>query len=363
VNGNRNPENRRISPNSFFFPLLLIAIGVIYLLHTFKVIQGDPGELFIIYWPVLFIVGGLDSLYRREGFANALVGIGIGSVLLLGNLGYLELKALPLLLRLWPFFLMGWGVDLALGRNRSWVSISAGIILGGALVVGMLWAAGLPGLRNLQTQQQNLSQALQGAQSADVSIEITAGTLQIEGGSTAANLVEIERNSTTSEPINVQYEVSQGLGTFQLVTSGTNSVPVFPFGNNSDLAWDLKFNSDIPLTLNSKLITGEQKVDLSQLDLNSFSIETIVGNAQIILPQGTLPDGEIQVTVGELVVMVPRGVPLQIELDRGLTSVSLPDGFTQNGNVITSPESGSVSDRIDLKVNLPLGVFVVEYSN
>jgi hypothetical protein len=363
MNENKKQEYSRNLPHSFFFPLLLIAIGVIYLLYNFKVIQGNAGELFAIYWPVFFIIGGLDGLYRREGFASALVGIGVGSVLLLGNLGYLGMRALPLLLRIWPFFLLGWGVDLAVGRGRSWVSITLGVLLGGALVAGMFWVVGFPGLGSVAYQQQNLVQDLQGAARGDVSVDLTTGSLQIEAGAKSANLAEIGLKSISRETIDSQYEVNQGLGTFRLANTSTSSVPVFPFGNTSDLAWDLKLNGEIPLTLNSKVVAGEQIADLSGLNLNEFTIETTVGNADISLPEADRPDGQIEVTLGELIIRVPQGVPVRIELESGLTSVSLPDGYTQNGNLITSSETGSAADTIDLKVNMPLGIFRVEYSH
>ena len=58
-------ERRR--PHSLFFPLLLIAVGIVMLLNALNMIQGSTLDILLRLWPLLFIAGGLDSLYRREG--------------------------------------------------------------------------------------------------------------------------------------------------------------------------------------------------------------------------------------------------------------------------------------------------------
>ncbi|HSV84961.1 MAG TPA: DUF5668 domain-containing protein, partial [Levilinea sp.] len=78
-------ESRR--PYSIFWPLLLIAAGVLLLLNALGQVQGDFWGFFVRLWPLLFIAGGLDSLYRRESFVSPILFTGLGTVILLSNLG------------------------------------------------------------------------------------------------------------------------------------------------------------------------------------------------------------------------------------------------------------------------------------
>ena len=86
--------------SSLFWPVFLIALGLFLFLNQIGVFNGNMGGFLLKLWPLLFIVGGLDGLYKREGYTGALVSIGIGTVFLLANLGYFQTSAFQLLLRL-----------------------------------------------------------------------------------------------------------------------------------------------------------------------------------------------------------------------------------------------------------------------
>ena len=72
-------EMRR--PHSLFFPLLLVTAGVFFLLANLGIIQNTIWGIMAIYWPLIFVIGGLDGLYQHENWVGPLVGIGLGTVL------------------------------------------------------------------------------------------------------------------------------------------------------------------------------------------------------------------------------------------------------------------------------------------
>jgi hypothetical protein len=106
--------------------LILIAIGVIFLLSNLGIVSGDIWQNLVRFWPLLLIAIGLDSIYRGEGLVGAAFMIGVGTVFLLANLGYLALDVWSLILRLWPLLLVAIGFDIIIGR-RSWIASVAGL--------------------------------------------------------------------------------------------------------------------------------------------------------------------------------------------------------------------------------------------
>ncbi len=84
------PPGRAHRPRSLAGPVVLIALGVLFLLGNFGFLTwARIGRLFAHYWPLLIILWGVVKLvehYRaqREGYVPS--GIGIGGVFLLGLL-------------------------------------------------------------------------------------------------------------------------------------------------------------------------------------------------------------------------------------------------------------------------------------
>ena len=104
---------------SIFWPLLLIAIGVMFLLDNTGFLRGNVWGLVIKFWPLLLIVGGLDGLWKSEGLAGSLFWMGVGFLFLFADLGYLSVNVLDMVLRFWPVLLIAVGVDLIIGRGAG----------------------------------------------------------------------------------------------------------------------------------------------------------------------------------------------------------------------------------------------------
>ncbi|MCK7476129.1 MAG: DUF5668 domain-containing protein [Rhodopseudomonas palustris] len=99
-------------PRSLFFPLLLIAVGLLIFLVNIGKIEGTTWDNLLKFWPVILIAAGLDGIYKRDGWVGPLVLLGFGTILLLGNLGILAQNGFSLLWRLWPVLLVAIGLDI-----------------------------------------------------------------------------------------------------------------------------------------------------------------------------------------------------------------------------------------------------------
>ncbi len=346
-------------PHSVFWPLLLIGLGLFLLFKTLGYITGETTDILLRLWPLLFIVGGLDSLYRRESYVAPLLWIGLGTIILLSNFGYFRVDSWLTFLRLWPVLLIAWGLDLLIGHHGIW-SAALGVIVGLLLIAGVFAFAMTQPQVGIAPAVVQVNQALQGATSASVKIQSATGALNVTGGT--GPLVTGEARVPANMNVKQNYAVANGHGSYS-IDAGQVSGVVAPFFNTRDYSWKLALAGSVPLDLDFTQAVGEQSLDLTGLDLNSLHAETALGQNTIILPDSGSFDGQASVAIGELLIRVPRGAAVRLQLDTAIASVSLPADFTRDGNIATSPGAQGASNPIRLTVNVPIGALRVEYTD
>lgn len=141
-NGRRNSCS-----HSLLGPLVLIALGVVFLLTEFHVVSDVRAWQF--FWPFLFIAFGVRVLADRRRPVFGIVLIGIGAVLAGNPLGYWDIDVG----RLWPLILIVVGLSMLFNRSRhvGWGAASStvqpGPIAGGPVVGTAGGPAGGPGTR------------------------------------------------------------------------------------------------------------------------------------------------------------------------------------------------------------------------
>ncbi len=344
---------------SIFGPLLLIAIGVVLFLKTFGIIEGDLWGLFLRTWPLLFIVSGLDSIYRGDGYVGGVVWAGLGVMLLMGTLGFWQPVPWDTWLRLWPFLLIVWGLDILFHRKSFW---SAGLgILTGVLILGAIYWAAVVSPSSGARHQETFVQPLQEVEQADIAVEMLAGKLWLGRGADAANLAEGELQVASTESVQTEYDVSGKTAEFSLKKASNRIMPFWFIGPSQREDWTVKLNPQIPLSVTSKVIIGEQVTNLSGLNVEDAELEVILGKSSLYLTA----DGDYKVTagviIGSLEVYVMEGIPVRIDLDTGMTSLEYPDDFERSGDTLISPGAESASDAIQLSLNLPVGSLRIHY--
>jgi hypothetical protein len=346
-------------PYSIFWPLLLIAAGVFLLLNALGLIEGDFWGTFLKLWPLLFIAGGLDSLYRRESFVGPILFIGIGSVILLSNLGYMELASWTVFLRLWPVLLIAFGLDILIGHRSAWSAV-LGVVMGLLLVAGVFWYASTLPAAQAGRQSEAISQDLQGAEQASLKLEQIFGELVVRGGAGGGNLIEGEVQLGRNQTFSQDYRVSNGRGTYSLDSSSADAY--VPFLNPAtSLVWHLNLTESIPLSLETNLVIGLQNVDVSGLTLDRFDTNVVIGQNTLVIGEDDLFEGRTSVVIGQIVIKVPRDVPLRLQLNTALTGTNYPDDFTRDENVVFNQAAGQNGPAIELELNMPMGSVLVEY--
>lgn len=348
-------ENRHYR-GSLFFPLILIAVGVIFLLNNLGVVSGDIWSNVAQFWPVILIAIGLDSIYRREGLVGAAFVIGLGVVFLLANLGYLALDIWQIVLRLWPLLIIAIGFDILIGR-RSLLASLAGLIVILVLMAGALWLTGVRVEQSQALPGETIRQELQGARRARLDLEPGAGGLRLnalsETGALISGAVKPGPGTAVSDEIFHQGD----LVTYTLRSSGTTvTIP----GDRGKWNWDLGVTPAVPLDLKIGMGAGEVDANLAGLNLSALEVNTAVGVTTVTLPSQGNFQGSLESAIGETVILVPPGMAVRIRADSGFASVNVPSSYQKQDKVYTSPGYDSAQNRVDLQVSQAIGSIRVE---
>lgn len=353
----KEKHNYRRHRRSIFWPLLLMAAGGVLLANTLGYLPGDAAWNLLRLWPLLFIVGALDNLYQGESFVFPVVMLGAGTVFLLSNLGYLAGDAWRLLLQFWPILLIAFGLDLLISR-RSPLGAIFGVLIGLALLAGTAWLASGVFSLPVQTTPTEVSIPLKDAGRGELTIEATAGRLNLESGAAADQFLSGEVVLGNSERLVKSEQYKDGMIDVNLRSRGL--FYVIPFSSQTNhTGWDFVLNENTPVELVTQMAAGMQELDLRDTRVSRLDSETALGRTEVILPEGGKLSGSVSAALGSIVVRVPRGTQVEFEVDRALTSLSLDSGFVREGNRVRTEDGGA--GQISLQLEAAMGSIRIEW--
>lgn len=344
--------------HSIFWPLMLVAVGAILLMTNLNALPGNLWDYVAKYWPLLFILSGLDQIYQGRSWVGAVIMLGLGGVLLAGNLNVLPWSGLDLLLRLWPVFIVALGLDLMMQGRPSALGAVVVTLIAVAVVAGMVWI-GFSAPASMGMAPVEINQPLEGAQSASVKMTVLTGDVNITGGAQRNQLIAGTLYMPNRIKANESYSVAGGEGHYELQPESGASIPYI--GSYRGKSSDLTVSSTIPTAFDLTLIAGEQRLDLRDINASDLNVETIFGKSVITLPADGRLNGKIGVVFGELVVRVPRGVAVEFKMNTVIVGTNYPQDFLKTEDTITSPAAASGKADIVLSLDNVVGAVKIEY--
>lgn len=356
MDNDRSYRRYRSYRGSLFGPVVLILLGIVFLFYNLGLMTGDIWDTVLRLWPVLLIVMGLDGILRQEGLVGAVVLIGLGSVFLLSNFGFLALNIWQTILRLWPIVLIAIGFDVVIGRRSIWASL-AGMVLILALLFGALSLFGVREDRGAALAGQQVSQALEGASQARVVINPGVAAVRVTSLDDPQQLVSGRVAAGRGQQVRQDYSISGDQATYTLQESG--GAPFFIPGERGRWEWDLGLNPEVPIDLELGLGAGEADLELSDLNLSGLKVDMGVGQVTITLPGEGRFQAEINGAIGQMVVIVPQGVAVRAQTDTGIAAVEVPDDYQRQEDTYTSPDYASAENRVDLELSQAIGQVVI----
>lgn len=297
---------------------------------------------------------------RQVSLLGPVLLIGAGTVLLLNTLGILEWSIWWTILRLWPVLLIAAGLDLLLGRYSIWGSLLA-VVLVIAVLAGALYlsAAGL-GAGGVSAQE--IRQPLGGATEAEVIIDPGVAVLRVEALPESANLVEGVIHLGKGQEVSQEHSQSGGKANFALRTQGGEPWVPFFAGPDERRAWELGLSPGATLQLRTSLGLGDARLDLTGLTMSELRTNMGLGLIEVTLPGEGDYQARIDGAIGVTTIVIPQDLAARIHVDSGLTTRELPDGYQKHGeNLYASPDYDTAQDRVDLRVNQPIGVLRIRH--
>ena len=345
---NGKPGRTNHQRRSYFGPILLITIGLIFLAKNIGLIPGEGWETIWRLWPVLLIVAGVDDLFRREGVAWPILMIGAGIFLLVYYFGPQTDISWTQILQLWPILLIAVGIDVLFKGQSGWVSL-LGIILAVLLLGGAIWLAG-EGVQ-VSANYRQISQTLAAeAGRAEYELSQDVGELLIgDGGGTD----ELISGTVTPDDVVQDLELQGTQLTYTLDDQGPSFFP-------HTARWDLELNRSLPAVLRINTGVGELKVQIPDLELDALLVNQGVGRILVSLPESSAEEILIKQGVGEIRITLPSQARIAVDAKNGLSRVSFPEGFELDEGYYLSP--GADRATADLLITVEQGVGLVVFS-
>ncbi len=300
----------------------------------------------------------MEARYRRGGLVGPVILIGLGVIFLLNNLGRLDWGVWLFILRLWPVLLIGAGLDLLVGRRSVWGSLLVVVVMLGVLAGAVIFYQ-QRGWGGTELARQSISRPLEGATSADVTLNFGLRALSVGALSEGGNLIEGTAELYRGERLVEHYAVVGEEAQYSLNPGGEtwNEFPNWP----ARIArWDVALSPSIPMVLTIDSGVGETLLDLQELEVVELSVDVGLGTMRLTLPaQGEL-EGDLNAGIGSVEILVPQGVALRMRVDGGLSNVIVPAGYVRDGDVYTSPGYASAENRVQLRVEGGIGQIRVQ---
>lgn len=288
---------------------------------------------------------------RQTSVIFPLVLVAIGVVFLLDNANLLAVGAWDLLWRLWPLILVAWGLQGLFGRRPFGALLV--IVLTVGLAVGIVWYSVNTGLIHASPlPSAPISQSLGQAHDADVSIDLNVGSLSISALNDPSLLLEgtvTEGSATQGEGVRMEGDTAH----FSLNDEGISFL-------RGEVRWQLGLTDSIPLDLYISNSVGDSMIDLSELDIRTMSFDSGVGAATITVPGSGRPRIRIDQGIGFLRVNVPLHVEARIRIDGGLGSIQIDSRFREVGDDIFETEGYRTAvERVEIDIDRGVGEVVI----
>jgi hypothetical protein len=285
-----------------------------------------------------------------RSFFWPLLLIGVGIAWLLANVGIIESFSLSFLLRLWPVVLIAFGLDLMFGRRSPIFGALIGLGVVAFVVLLLVMAPNLDVDLGPELKTLNLSEPLDDASSARIDLNLTHYPTTIEVLEDSNALIEAELETLEDVSFDVHGTNEKVV---KLEPRGDTSVIDWVGTLGKDARWEIALSPQIPVDLKVDGGSGSVRLDLEGMILEGFDIDGASGSTRLILPSSTESyDVRLDGASGSFTVEIVDGAILDanIDVDSGSFKISfegeaeaeLDIGGGSGSTTITVPEGAGV---------------------
>lgn len=258
---------------NLLWPLLVVALGAIWLLIALDVVPEAVGDLLARAWPALLVLLGLELLVGRRRIA--LAG-----------------RALPMSLLALLGVLIALGVIVALAYREQGSSLRTD---------------------NVQSFDQTLDPDLNRVEvTAALQRTIVTARPSEQGGRALSATYQGSRGHT----VVMEWGAQAGTGALAIGETAGEAIPRLEDYGRATLELALPEKTVISLLrLDSK--AGDGALDLQRLQIERLEVALKDGSLTVTLPAGEVLSGRLRVEGGDLELRVPPAVALTVTLAEG----------------------------------------------
>jgi len=253
------------SRNGVFVPLLLVALGVVFLLRNLGVFPGDLGAVLAKFWPVILIALGLDMMLDRP--------------------------------------------------QGRWLGFALFVALA-AVFWGLLWS-----LPAAWSATRDLGLPLDSHVQGGVYLAMTRGMLKVHSRVGPGLLAQ--GTAHAAWPDELFTRVSSHQGTAQLAVNFARKFWAFPWSASS---LDLGLSPFVPLALWADVGSGSAELDLVGLKVTRVEVQVRGGKAAMDLSARGEVQVVLALSGGEVRVRFPSQVGLRVEVGGAVEVTGLWEG-------------------------------------
>ncbi len=254
-----------------------------------------------------------------------------------------------------PLFMVIIGIALVTRPYKWGGQLTIGLVVVALLGIGW-WFFTQPA--NRQTTQ-NISYGIT-ASRAEIELNTSVGRLEINANNTGL-LMDGTLEISSNERLERQDELRNGIQFVRLAAVTTGANILLPnFMGELDSSWQLGLSKNLPLELQIKTGVGISNLDLTELKVVNLTVQSGVGSMTVHLPMAGRITARIEGGVGEIKVFVPRGMAARIRASSGIGAISVLGDYQRDGDVYTSSNYGTASNRLELEVKGGIGAISIE---
>jgi hypothetical protein len=209
-----------------------------------------------------------------------------------------------------------------------------------------------------ELKTETKSVPLGAARTVNIALNMNQGKLILAGG--ASNLVDATFNyNVAAWKPEVTYAENGGQGNLTIHVPGADKFSRTSGDARND--WDLRLNSEVPISLLANLGAGESNLKLGGMNVIKLGVNAGAGTTTIDLTGAWKKDlkATIQARVGQTTVRLPQDVGVSVNAKGGLGKVNA-NGLKANGDTYTNDAFGKAPVNLNIDVSVGLGSITLE---
>jgi len=295
-----------------------------------------------------------DEKQQKERYAPVwgILLLFLGIIFLLQNLNVLPWGLWGTLWHFWPVLIIIIGASILLRYHNVWLVSTLVLAMLFACLGITVWQYGASPPAEKITNAY--SEPLGSLEQAQIEIDFSGGSLTMDSLPYASlNFVEAGSgisNSQTSLRADFHRQGSEGELHLSLERGR------WEFWSKGENSWQVRFNRNIPLTLDINSAASNVNLDLSQLQITELAMDVDLGNYMVKVPSSA---GSVHVYIdadlSNLEIIIPDGVAIKLVTDTDLSVLKVDEHrFPRKGDYYISQDFASAKNRIELELNCDL---------